>query len=186
MKHGMAQRLASWSRPLLLTGLQHFLVRLVQIHQHDHTNLHGNAGQRNEAYTDRNRKVIAQQIHQPDCANHGKRQRTHDDAHFRKTAEVQEQQNDDNRQRQRHHVGELFLGTQHVLILARPGNRIARRQVKFLVHGGHGLLHISADIDPFNIHEGPAIEAGVFTFDGGRTVFNPNIGDVGQRNPLPR
>ena len=94
----MAKRFAPRRQAFLLTSFKHCLVRLIEIHQHDDTNLYGDTGQCNESNAHRNREVITQQIHQPNSPDHCERERAHDDAHFRKVSEVQKQQDDDNRQ----------------------------------------------------------------------------------------
>ena len=169
---------------LMIDGLQGVVQGLVEVHQHQHTDFHGDSGQGDKTNGNSHGQIVAQQVHQPDAANHTERQGAHYNTHLGHVAEIQVQQDHDNRQRQRYHQCQALLGTLHVLILAGPGQGVAGRQVHLLPHHRLSLFDPTTKIPACNVHQGPAIEAGIFRFDHGRPPVDPDIRHVGQRDTL--
>ena len=73
-----------------------------------------------------------------------------------------------------------FCWAQHVLVLTRPGDRIARGQVHLLAHQPLGLVHVAAHVPAANVDEGPAVEAGVLALEHGGAVDDLDLGDLAQ------
>ena len=77
------------------------LEALVEIDQHDHAGLGGDAGQRDKADHDRDREVEAEPPHQPEAADQREGQRQHDDQRLGEAPEVQIEQQEDDQERHR-------------------------------------------------------------------------------------
>ena len=74
---------------------------LVEVDQHDHADLHGHAGERDEADADGDRHVVAKQVKQPVATDQCQWQGAHDDEYLGEAAEVEVQQQHDNTERDR-------------------------------------------------------------------------------------
>ncbi len=111
-----------------LAGGNALVPGLAQVQQHDDAELGGHAGQRDEAHRPGDRQVVAQQLEQPDAADQREGQGGHDQQGLVEAAEGQVQQHEDDQQRERHDHLQLGGGALQELELARPRDRVARRQ----------------------------------------------------------
>jgi hypothetical protein len=75
---------------------------VVEIDQHHHAGLGGDAGQRDEADRDRDAHVVVEQPHQPDAADQRERHRQHHDQRLGQAPEVEVEQQEDDRSVSRH------------------------------------------------------------------------------------
>ena len=106
---------------------------MVEIDQHHHAGLGGDAGQSDEADRHRHRHVEPEPPHQPQPADQRERQRQHDDQRFGEAPEVEVEQQEDDHQRHRHHDLQPGLGAFEIFELAAPHEIGAGRHLHLLV-----------------------------------------------------
>ncbi|MNS61312.1 hypothetical protein D3C72_943360 [compost metagenome] len=155
---------------------------VVEVDQHQDAGLHRHSGQGDKAHTDRHREVEVEQPEGPDPAHHRQRQGGENEQYLLNATKRQIEQQHDNGDRERHHVGEARLGPLHVLVLTGPGEGVARRQHQLLAHLGLGLIDERADIAAANIDVDPAVEARIFTAQHGGLVADVDPRHIRQRD----
>ncbi len=101
--------------------------RLVEVDQHDHAGLCGDAGQGDEAHRDRDAHVEPHEPDQPQAAGQREGHRQHDDHGLGDAAEVEMEQDEDQQQGRRHDEHQPGLGSFEILELAAPYRVGARR-----------------------------------------------------------
>ncbi len=155
---------------------------VVEVDQHQDAGLHRHPGQGDKAHPDCHREVEVEQPEGPDPAHHRQRQSGENEQHLLNAAKRQIEQQYYDGDGERHHVGETRLGPLHVLVLAGPGEGVARRQHQLLAHFSLGLIDEGADIATANVDVDPTVEARVFTAQHGRLVADVDPGHVRQRD----
>ena len=103
--------------------------RVVEIDQHHHAGLGGDAGERDEADRDGDRQVEAEPPHQPQAADQRERHRQHDDQGLGHAAEVEVEQQEDDQHGDRHDDLQPRLGAFEIFELAAPGDVVAGREL---------------------------------------------------------
>ena len=153
---------------------------MVEVDQHHHAGLGGNAGERDEPDRHRHRQVEPEPPHQPQPAHQGERQRQHDDERLGEAAEVEVEQQEDDHQRHRHHHLQAGFGALEVFELAAPDQVGAGRELHLL---GHRLLRVgdvAAEVAVADVDEDVGGELGVLGADAGGALREPDVGDLAQ------
>ena len=127
--------------------------RIVEIDQHHHAGLGGDAGERDEANSDGNRKVEAEPPHQPEAADQGEGHREHDDERLRHAAEIEVEQQEDDQDGHRHHDLEPRLGALEIFELTAPGDVVARRELNLARHRLTRLGNVAAEVPVAQVDE---------------------------------
>src|SRR5262249_20219993 len=92
------------------------------------------------------RPVVAEQPYEPDAADQRKWEGEHHDKRLGYVAEIQIQQQEDDGQRRWNDELHPLLGPLHILVLAAPGNRVARRHLDLACHHTAGLGHVTPHV----------------------------------------
>ena len=99
-----------------------------------------------------------------------------------KRLKAQEQQQHDDGHCYRSDQRQTLFRPHHVFVLARPGQRVACRQVDQLADRALRVGDVGTQITPADIHIGPAVQARVFAFDHRWSIDHLDLGDIRQRD----
>ena len=95
----------------------------------------------------------------------------HDEARLDDGAELQIEQQEDDADGDRHHIGEACLGALECLELSRPNQRVAVREVQLPLQQPPGVFNVPPDVSPANIDVHDVVEVGVLGFDDWGTLY---------------
>ena len=138
---------------------------MIEIDEHHHSRFGRHSGERDEPDRNGHGPVVAERPDKPEAADHGERQREHDDQCFTHAAEVEIQQKENDRERGRDDHTHGRLGAEHVLILSAPDQAISLRQHDLAGDGGLRFRDVSPDVTARHVHIHPG---------GGLRPFGPN------------
>src|SRR5690625_1845257 len=122
------------------------------------------------------RHVVTEKIKQPVAADQRQRQGAQDDQYRDWIAEVHEQQQDDDANRCGNDQLESVGRALHELVLARPAQGVARRQLDLFGHGLFGALDVAAEIRIIHVNVDPAVESRILRADHPGPGLDPKIG----------
>ena len=155
---------------------------MVEVDQHHHAGFRGDAGQRDEAHDHRDAGVVVEHPHQPDATDQCEGHRQHHDQRLGDTAEVEVQQEENQRQRHRNDDTHLLRGTLHVLVLSTPGHVVARRELHLLGDRFLRSLHVAAEIALSGVDVDVRRQHRVLGADARRTLPDLNPRQFAQRH----
>ena len=167
--------------PLCFTARTHLAERVIEVDQHDHAGLGSDAGERNEADRNGDRHVEAEPPEQPDAADQREWQREHDDERLGQPAEIQVEQQEDDRERHRHDQLEACLGPFEIFELTAPGDAEARGQLDALRDRVLGVANVAAEVAPDRIDEDVDRELAILGPDRGGATLALDACDLAER-----
>ena len=146
------------------------IVAEVQEEQHEDPGLRIEAHEGDETHPHGDAHVVAQGPEQPEGADGAEGHRQHHHGGLEGRLGVGVEQAEDQHQRDGQNDLQPLLHADHVLVLARPGEAVARGQLQLLLHGGLGVLHVGAHVDlrGVEVHQDIAVHLAVLVPDHGR------------------
>ena len=142
---------------------------LIDKGENQHADLGRHASQRDKAHGHGHAHIEAKPVHQPESADQRKWNGEHHHQGCDDVAEVQIEQQKDNKQGEGHDDPQPFIGPLHILELSGPCERIARRQLDSFADQLSGPGDVTADIAGLDIHIDPCIGTGILRLDRGRS-----------------
>ena len=166
------------------------LVGEVEVKQHDHTGLGVQSRQGDDANPHRDTHIVAEPPDRRERAHQRKGNGQHHDCGLDGRAGVEVNNQDDEEEGERDNDHEALPGLEHVFVLTAPKNAVARRPMDLpdgdgVVDGAHGRLHVTADVNAFNIDVYPGVGHGAFAFDAHRGVDGFDFRQLPQRHLRP-
>ena len=128
------------------------LVGQVQVQEHEDPGLGVHPQQGDQADPDPDAHVVAEQVEEPDGADRGERHGQGDDAGLRHRPGVQVEQEEDEEQRQGDDHLQPRLDPLHGLVLAAPGDGVARQELHLVPQQPIGLLDVALRVAPRQVH----------------------------------
>ena len=160
--------------------LRDVLPGVIEIHEHDHARLGGDACEGDESDGRRDREVVAQQPHDPHAADQRERQRQHHDRHLADRAKRQIEKKRDDREGERHHHLEAGLDACECLVLPAPSEPISRRQRHLAVNQRAGIADVTPHIAAAHIDRDLIVQISALAADHRRTRTEADIGHLAE------
>ena len=151
---------------------------MVYVDEHHDPDLGRHARQRDESHGRGDRHVVAEHVHQPESADESEWQSRHDEQGLRDAPEREIEQDEDDRERPRHHNLQPRSRALEELELPGPGDRGAGRKLHLLRHRALHVAHRGTEIAPADVDVHPARKPRVLGFQHRRAIRDFHLGHI--------